>query len=128
MPRFALFAVLAAACAEPGVATDEAPIIGGAASTTDDAVVLLVSWGPGDTGFLTCTGSLIAPTVVLTAAHCIDAANHPGHTFAVFPGADANGYGSVSELEPDVEAVAAVHPHPDYDPAPPFTADIGVVE
>jgi MYXO-CTERM domain-containing protein len=42
-------------------------IVGGASDTTDPAVVALVE---PSTGTL-CSGTLVAPTVVLTAAHCI---------------------------------------------------------
>ena len=66
-------AALAAACTEPelGARTDE--IIGGAATPAGGfpgvgALLYDVGSGP-QTG---CTGTLIAPSVVLTAAHCVD--------------------------------------------------------
>jgi V8-like Glu-specific endopeptidase len=55
--------------ATPSLATHEAPVIGGSASPAGkwpDTAALL--WG----GYQECTGTLIAPTVVLTAAHCIE--------------------------------------------------------
>jgi secreted trypsin-like serine protease len=65
---------------------------------------------------------------LLTAAHCVDAANHPDETFGVFMGSDATAFQSANTLEPKLVAVQAIHVHPDYDSKPPFHADIAIVE
>jgi hypothetical protein len=67
-------ALLAVACGvspqEPGkesTRATSAPIIDGTASTVDqDAVVLIMIGGQG-----ACTGTLVAPNLVLTARHCV---------------------------------------------------------
>ena len=78
-----LFFVLAGGCGQPGRESDPppplpvmeegAPIVGGTTDTGDPSVVALYGQPPGAQskgGFL-CTGTVIAPTVVLTAAHCV---------------------------------------------------------
>lgn len=129
---FTLLPLLLAACTGPGAAPEAvseaaAPIIGGTVTTGDPAVVLLVSYPSDESTLATCTAALIAPTVLVTAAHCVDPGTHVGHTFGVFTGPDASAYASVTQLKPQLAAVKSVHAHPDYDTAPPFRADIAVV-
>ena len=78
--RLAALALLAAgawACADPagvGVGVQSEAIIGGGATTGHPAVVKIES-----TSGL-CTGTLITPTVVLTAAHCVYPSIQEGET------------------------------------------------
>lgn len=125
-------ASFAAGCGAPDADTDttakgRGAIIGGEAAKGDPAVVMLVSYPPDHSTFDTCTASVIAESVLLTAAHCVDAKSHPGYGFGVFLGPDASAFTTANTLIPQLAAVKEVHGHPDYDPAPPFTADIGVV-
>jgi len=66
-------------------------IVGGTATTGDPAVVALYTKKPEDEKGALCTGTVIAPRVILTAAHCV----HPdlvgtGTTTTVLMGADLN--------------------------------------
>lgn len=119
--------VALAACSAPEP-TGEAssPIVGGSDDGGDPAIVMLVSIPPDGMTFDTCTASLIAPDVLLTAAHCVDPSTHPGATFGVFTGPDASAFSTAQKLAPELVKVKSVHVHPDYDPSPPFTADLGV--
>lgn len=129
MRRAALFASLACACSVPtGTASD--PIIGGTRSTGVTSTVLLASFPPDRSTLATCTAVLVSPTVLVTAAHCVDAANHPSYVFGVFTGDDAAPFPTLAALEPQLAPVAEVHAHPMYSPSPggvvPFFADIAV--
>src|SRR6185436_11777776 len=44
-----------------------------------------------------------------------------------FAGEDASAFTTANTLIPKLLAVKEVHMHLDYDPTPPFTADVGVV-
>lgn len=122
-----LLACSLAACAAPeAVESAASPIVGGTPDTGDPAVVMLVSYPADLSTFDACTASLIAPKVLLTAAHCLDPAKHPDYEFGVFTGPDATAFPTAPLLTPHLLPIAAVHVHPDYDPSPPFTADIGV--
>jgi MYXO-CTERM domain-containing protein len=121
--------VLGSACAAPpgeGVRASEAAIIGGAETTGDPAVVMLVGIPADHATFDACTASLVAPDVLLTAAHCVDPATHAGYSFGIFTGPDASAYPTANTLAPVLAPIAEVHVHPDYSASPPFHADIAV--
>ena len=69
----ALLATLALACDPPApdVSQLDVPIVDGTFEEGEDAVVTVLPFG----GVGLCTGTLIAPNVVLTAKHCVQAAD-----------------------------------------------------
>ena len=109
-----------------GPARAAAPIIGGTADSGDPAVVLLAAYPPDHSTLFTCSAVVIAPRVLLTAAHCLQ---HPSnYVYGVYLEADASPYPTLVELLPHLGLVSAVHIHLSYNTSPPFTADIGIVE
>ena len=105
-----LFAGLLIGCSSAETTADTSqPIIGGTTDSGDPSVVLLGGGG------VWCTGTLIAPEVVLTAAHCISAKNDFVYFGPWYLG-DAGG---------STAAVARSYQHPDY--ATNQAVDIGIV-
>jgi MYXO-CTERM domain-containing protein len=126
--RWALLPCLLLGCGAPERVDEAAsPIIGGTVTTGDPAVVMLVSYPADLSTFDSCTAALIAPDVLVTAAHCVDAKDHPGYLFGAFTGPDATAYATADVLVPQLVPAKAAHAHPDYDPSPPYHADIAVV-
>jgi hypothetical protein len=119
-PLLPVVASLLAACSGPDRAgtpgVEEAPIEGGEVDTNDPAIGVLV-YSDGNY----CTGSLIAPDVVLTAGHCVDQALEGFYT-----------QGGTSKLLPGMtkHAIATKVAHPSYQAfggCPNTTPDVALV-
>lgn len=85
-------------------------------------------------GYFSCTGTLISPTVMLTAGHCTEGAGNKNDvTYVRFEEDALEGIGDYLTLQAwlDAEWIRAddVVPHPDYDDYAEFpqTFDVGLV-
>ena len=65
----------------------------------------------GGRDFYCCTGTLIAPTVVVTAGHCFGCSGGGGDNAVVYFGGDID--------EPGRTATGKIHQHPEYNTAAP---------
>jgi secreted trypsin-like serine protease len=118
-----ILAAFSSACligGSPQNSNDE-DIIGGVVDQGDPSVVSIFAHLPGATEGSLCTGSVIAPYTVLTAAHCVDpAAVGAGNVFEVYPGPT---FGAEAPL-----AVAATDYDQGFDPNNVANGhDVGIV-
>jgi len=108
----------------PSMADDEA-IVGGTPTTGDPSVVALYGAVPGANQGMLCTASVISPTVLLTAAHCVSpAVVGEGLQYIALFGYDI----TKPETQGDKIKVASVEWDPEFDVANlPNGHDIAVV-
>ena len=119
MRHLALLALPLAAClpstgdggrslAGLGIARDA--IVGGSKDTSDTSVVLVMGQRPGSTDAALCTGTVISPHVVLTAAHCVDpSVVGTGLAFSIFLGNDLHAQLNDSSLWVDAASTDYDH-------------------
>jgi len=93
------------------IAEEGDAIVGGSADADDPSVVAVYGQQPGARSGFLCTGSVIAPTVILTAAHCVSPVETgDGAEFTVITGPDI-GKSGAQQL-----AVDTVHANPLWSP------------
>ena len=112
-----LFLVAAPACTGPvdpssarnlsGIGVNRGAIVGGMNDTGDPSVVLVFAQKPGSQEAGLCTGEVVSPHVVLTAAHCVDPASvGTGMQFSIFTGDDMNNSTQANDNNLWVDAVS----------------------
>lgn len=104
--RFPLRLLPGLLLAAPALALDGGTEVGAGQPLSRSTVSIVVGTpqGDGTARFSECTGSLIAPDLVLSAAHCFDRATKPEQV-AVF-------FFAGSKIVPNVVPIAAISRHP----------------
>jgi V8-like Glu-specific endopeptidase len=107
----------------PAVGERAQAIVGGTSDPGDPGVVAIVAQVPGATQESLCTGEVISPHVVLTAAHCVAAAEVGANArFTVHTGA------TIGATSANTFAVKEVHANSAWNPQDLFSGhDVGVV-
>jgi V8-like Glu-specific endopeptidase len=105
-------------------------VAGGMRDRGSPSVILLLSWDPSNAvGTLnSCTAEIVAPDVLLTAAHCLQ---KKGQTYAAYLGHDGNDLGmpidpTKANVRAQLKMAKEIHPHPQYVTTQGFH-DVGVV-
>lgn len=121
-----VLALALAACGGAAtVTTATRPIIAGSDDSGDPAVVMVLSQVPGSTSGNLCSGAIVSPHVVLTAAHCVDpSVVGMGVRFEVFVGPVLNNMAPMS----DFFGVAETHFDTAFNKGDPTAGhDVGIV-
>jgi trypsin len=115
-PAIVALALLLPATASAAEPTAHASIVNGRGATVEEFPSLAyIEADQGKTGF-SCTGTVVAPRVILTAAHCIEDLERGGFTLAQ-QYAVATGTTTPSKaLRQNVFRVAETHVYPGFDP------------
>lgn len=72
---------------DPAAGLNDENIIGGTVDLGHPSVVAILAHQPGSSRGSLCTGTVISPTAILTAAHCVDPdVVGAGNVFEVYPG------------------------------------------
>lgn len=121
-----VLALLAAVVVGLGLSTTPAVAVTDGVPDADNEysfVGLMVAQDEDGTPMWRCSGTLLSPTLFLTAGHCTDGAEHVEIWFDwdVESGIPSNGY----PFEGDVGGTP--HTHPQYDPRAFYRYDLGVV-
>ena len=98
---------------EPAIGESTAAIVGGTPTTGYPAVALLYSEFSETDGAQLCTGTLITPRIILTAAHCVEFPEGAPRQYVAYFGSDV-----VSDSDPQrigAINVAKYDFHPDWD-------------
>ena len=112
---------LLAGCDAPGTGTTVRPLVGGDLEDGYPGAVALLADvdGAGSGQEVFCSGTLVSPRVVATAAHCIDEAGANPDITAFF---GANAYGDGTRI-----GVTRAEPHPDWTGELEGSHDIGLL-
>ncbi len=106
----------------------------GAPDGDDHPYVGTLLFSQNGVGYYSCTGTLLAPTVMLTAGHCVEEAGNVNDvTYVRFDENALDGFDDYATLQDWLDAewilAASVVPHPLYDDYSEFpdTYDVGIV-
>jgi secreted trypsin-like serine protease len=130
MRRLLILAILALSLALPTTAAAEpaahASIVGGHTATiTEFPSLAYIEAHEGRSGF-SCTGTVVAPRVVLTAAHCVEDLEQGGFTPADQYAVATNTTAPGKVLREDVFRVVETHVFPGFDPGA-LRGDAGIL-